>query len=96
MQVLHSWFDATQEKKRKQARYASALEEYRKRLLRNGVTKWMEVAGDLSEMRQKYAAQRGAEVCSQAEFYVVTARITLGKLICTLDPPRRHSLISYI
>ena len=66
MQVLHAWFEAIQERKRKQARYAAALEEYRHRLLKHGVTKWMEVAGDLSDIRQKYAAQRGAEVGRRA------------------------------
>lgn len=57
-----AWLEYTQEKKRKKCRYNEAMEYRRMLLLRNGATKWLQVAGDVAEMRQKFAAQRGAEV----------------------------------
>lgn len=56
------WYVYTQERKRKKARIADALERRRMTLIKCGAAKWLAVASDLAQMRQKYAAQQGAEV----------------------------------
>jgi len=49
-------------RRQKAARYADALDVYRHRLLTEGATKWLSVSADFSQLRMKYAAQKGAQV----------------------------------
>ena len=51
-----------QQRKQKKQRIADAMERRRCRLLRDGVTQWLLVANDLTEMRMKFAAQQQAKV----------------------------------
>ena len=61
-QTLTVWYEYTQERKQKAARLELALVQRQTRLVREGVTKWLAVAADLADIRQRFAAQRGAEV----------------------------------
>ena len=61
------WVSYTQEKRRKAARISAALEERRRRKLREGVSRWLLYAADMTKFRQKLAASRQAEVT----FYLI-------------------------
>jgi len=59
--------------RRKAARYSQALDIYRHRLLTKGATKWLSVSSDLSQLRMKYATEKGVQVIaallSMVSFY---------------------------
>ena len=57
-----SWFTYSQERKRKKLRYNIAMEKHRMFLLRQGSTKWLTVATDMANIRQKVAIKQGAQV----------------------------------
>ncbi|XP_041370405.1 protein SFI1 homolog [Gigantopelta aegis] len=59
--TVSSWHEFVLNKQRKKQREMDALEKRRVRLLQLGVTKWLTVAADLSDLRAKFAAQRQAE-----------------------------------
>ena len=65
IQVLTSWLEYTARRKHKRARVMHALDVRRTNLLRSGVVKFLEVAADLASIRQRCAAEHGAEVSSQ-------------------------------
>ncbi|XP_061186254.1 protein SFI1 homolog [Saccostrea echinata] len=59
--ILVVWFGYTADRKRKKERITQALERRRTRQIRQGVTQWIAVATDLSNMRAKIAAQQNAK-----------------------------------
>ena len=61
-QVFVAWCHYVDSRRRKAARYSQALDVYRRRLLTEGATKWLSVSSDLSQLRMKYATQRGVNV----------------------------------
>ena len=61
-QALTAWCSYVDERRRKAGRNADALEMYRRRLLRDGATRWLAVATDLSQLRLRFAAEKGIEV----------------------------------
>ena len=61
-QVLIAWYAYKEERKRKARRIAHALEQRRLRLLRSGVQQILLVSADMTLLRQKMAAQQGAQV----------------------------------
>ena len=61
-QVLIAWYAYKEERKRKAQRIAHALEQRRLRLLRSGVQQILLVSADMTLLRQKMAAQQGAQV----------------------------------
>lgn len=61
-QAIVAWCMYVDERRRKAALYADALDSYRYRLLVEGATKWLAVAADMSQLRMKHAAQMGAQV----------------------------------
>ncbi|XP_062588757.1 protein SFI1 homolog [Saccostrea cucullata] len=59
--ILVAWFGFTADRKRKKDRITQALERRRTRQIRQGITQWIAVATDLSNMRAKIAAQQNAK-----------------------------------
>ena len=60
-----------QQRKQKKQRIAHAMERRRCHLLRDGVTQWLLVANDLTEMRMKFAAQQQAKVMYHYEMHIM-------------------------
>ena len=65
-----------QQRKQKKQRIADAMERRRCRLLRDGVTQWLLVANDLTEMRMKFAAQQQAKVMYHYEMHILILLFT--------------------
>jgi len=61
-QVFVGWCSYVDARRRKAARYAEALDIYRRRLLNEGATKWLTVSSDLAGLRMKCAAEKGIQV----------------------------------
>ena len=66
--MFRAWVLYTAERRRKACRVAEALQSRHSRLLRDGVTQWLCVAAGMAEIRQKYAIERGAQVCLFFDF----------------------------
>ncbi|KAL5022131.1 hypothetical protein ScPMuIL_001286, partial [Solemya velum] len=59
--VLCAWHDYFLDRRRKAERRSRALDRRRTRILKEGVSKWLMVANDLSALRAKFAAQQHAQ-----------------------------------
>ncbi|XP_033126478.1 protein SFI1 homolog isoform X2 [Anneissia japonica] len=59
--VLLAWVTYTADKKRKQARLVEAMASRRKRLLKEGASKWLRVASYLASERERFAARQQVE-----------------------------------
>ena len=62
MQVLQAWFLYKEESLRKKQRLAAAAETRRARLVREGASQWLRVAGALAESRANLATQQQVQV----------------------------------
>jgi len=73
-QVFVAWCRYVDAQRCKAARYSQALGIYRRRLLKEGATKWLSVSSDLSQLRMKCATEKGVQV--------ITALLSHGFLLC--------------
>jgi len=83
VQVLVAWCCYVDSRRHKATCYSHALDVYRRRLLTEGATQWLMVSSDLSQLRMKYATQKGVQVrytgCHVMNIYHTVANLSFYK-----------------
>lgn len=62
LQVLIAWYSYKKKRCHKQQRFVMAIEKRRLRLLQNGASQWLRVAGAMADMRARFASLQQVQV----------------------------------